>query len=281
MGALDMGLAPGVLPGRVALEDGRAWFEAAWGSVPAARGRGSADILAAAAGDQAEGDRIRALVLLGADPLTDFPDRRLAGRALDGAAFVVAVASAPGAALDHADVVLPAAEAHERPGTTTNIEGRIFRVGQKLVPPGQAWPDWMIAAELAVHLGSDLGFDSVGAVWDEIEQVAASHRGITQAVLDSDGAADGIVAPLGSSPVSLAGAARSTRSPCPVWSRSSARARQLGRGWPGRPVRRSPAPTPTPPCPRTGTAPHVLPRCPVRSISSCHTWLRRTATRSA
>jgi NADH-quinone oxidoreductase subunit G len=203
IGALDMGLAPGVLPGRVSLEAGRAWFEAAWGSVPGARGRGTAEILAAAAGDQAEGAPVTALVLLGSDPLTDFPDRRLARRALEGAGFVVAVATAPGEVLEHADVILPAAEAHERPGTTTNIEGRISRLGQKLVPPGQAWPDWMIAGELAVHLGHDLAFDSVGDVWDEIEQVAVSHRGITRAVLDSPAAADGVVAPLSASPVSL------------------------------------------------------------------------------
>ncbi len=203
LGALDMGLAPGILPGRVSLEHGRAWFESAWGAAPEARGRGTADILAAAAGDHAGGSPVTALVLLGSDPLTDFPDRRLAHRALDAAEFVVAVASTPGAVLDHADVVLPAAEAHERPGTTTNIEGRISRLGQKLVPPGQAWPDWMIAAELAVHLGHDLGFDSVGTVWDEIEQLAVSHHGITRAVLDSHGAADGVVAPLDTHPVSL------------------------------------------------------------------------------
>jgi NADH-quinone oxidoreductase subunit G len=203
LGALDMGLAPGVLPGRVSLEEGRTWFEEAWGAVPAARGRDTAGILAAAAGDQAEGPRVTALVLLGADPLCDFPDRRLAGRALERAGFVVAVATAPGAVLDHADVVLPAAEAHERPGTTTNIEGRISRLGQKLVPPGQAWPDWMIAGELAVHLGHDLGYDSVGTVWDEIERVAPAYRGITRSVLDAVGAADGVVAPLRADPVTL------------------------------------------------------------------------------
>ena len=43
------------------------------------------------------------------------------------------------------------------PRTTTNIEGRVSRLGQKLVPPGQSWPDRMIAAELASRLGSDLG----------------------------------------------------------------------------------------------------------------------------
>jgi anaerobic selenocysteine-containing dehydrogenase len=100
-------------------------------------------------------------------------------------------------------VVLPAAEAHERPGTTTNIEGRISRLGQKLVSPGQSWPDWMIASELAVHLGGDLGLDSVGDVWDEVERLAPAHRGITRAVLDAPGAADGVVAPLSSSGVSI------------------------------------------------------------------------------
>ncbi len=203
-GALDMGLAPGLLPGRVSLESGRSWFGHAWGSVPEERGRDAAGILAAAADDPGEGPRVRTLVLLGADPLSDFPDRRLAERALSGAEFVVAVASSPGAVTERADVVLPAAEAHERSGTTTNIEGRISRLAQKLVPPGQSWPDWMIAAELAVHLGSDLGLTSSGEVWDEIERLAPAYRGITHAVLDAPGSADGVVAPLQVSPVSLA-----------------------------------------------------------------------------
>ena len=202
-GALDMGLAPGLLPGRVALDQGREWFTRAWGSVPVARGRDTHGILRAAAGEPDAGPPVRSLVVLGADPLGDFPDRRLAERALAGAAFVVAVASSPGPVVERADVVLPAAEAHERPGTTTNIEGRVSRLGQKLVPPGQAWPDWMIAVELAVHLGADLGLGSVGEVWDEVERVAPAYRGITRAVLDGPGAADGVVAPLVASGVSI------------------------------------------------------------------------------
>ncbi len=72
-GALDMGLAPGMLPGRVTLDDGREWFTQAWGSVPGHRGRDTAGILAAAAGDAAEGARVRSLVLLGADPAGRLP----------------------------------------------------------------------------------------------------------------------------------------------------------------------------------------------------------------
>ena len=93
-----------------------------------------------------------AVVLVGSDPVGDFPDRALAEEALGSAGFVVAVDGflSPSAAL--ADVVLPVAIAHERTGTTTNIEGRVTRLAQKLVAPGQCWPDWMVAAELADRL---------------------------------------------------------------------------------------------------------------------------------
>ena len=81
-------------------------------------------------------------------------------------------------------------------GTTTNIEGRITRLGQKLTPPGFAWPDWMIAVELAARLGTDLGFESAEGAWDEIERVAPSHTGVTRAVLGDRRHRDGVVAPL-------------------------------------------------------------------------------------
>ncbi len=198
-GALDMGLAPGLLPGRVTLESAGPWFDAAWGSTPARRGRDCTGILEAAAGD-GDGPAVAALVLLGSEPAVDVPDRHLARRGLEGAGFVVAVTSMPGPSAERADVVLPAAEAHERPGTTTNIEGRVSRLGQKLVPPGQAWPDWMIAAELARHLGTDLGLDSLTAVWAEIERLAPAYAGITTEVLDAPWSRDGVVAPFGGAP---------------------------------------------------------------------------------
>ncbi|HUR18775.1 MAG TPA: NADH-quinone oxidoreductase subunit NuoG [Acidimicrobiales bacterium] len=191
LGALDMGLAPGLLPGRVSLDAGRGWFTQAWGGTPEQRGLDAAGILGAAA----EG-RIQGLVLLGSDPLSDYPDRRLARAALAGAGFVVAVDTFLTASSGQADVVLPAAAFAERAGTTTNLEGRITRLGQKIVPPGVAWPDWMIAAELAFRLGADLGVESLEEIWQEIERVAPSHRGISRALLADRRHRDGVVAPL-------------------------------------------------------------------------------------
>ncbi|HUY21356.1 MAG TPA: NADH-quinone oxidoreductase subunit NuoG [Acidimicrobiales bacterium] len=198
MGAIDMGLAPGLLPGRVGLDEGRHWYTAAWGSVPPARGRDTTGILRALADGT-----MHALVLVGADPVGDFPDRALAEEALRRAGLVVAVDAFLSSSSALADVVLPTASAHERAGTTTNIEGRVTRVAQKLVAPGQCWPDWMVAVELAERLSADLGFASVAEIWDEVERLAPSHAGITRAALDAPGGRDGIVAPLASSPVRI------------------------------------------------------------------------------
>jgi len=198
-GALDMGLAPGLLPGRVSLDAGRQRFTAAWGSVPAGAGLSTADILASMAGeDEGEGgNAVRALVLLGADPLDDFPDRAVAEKALGAGHFVVAVTGHPSESVDaHANVVLPCAVTHERAGTTTNIEGRVSRLGPKLSAPGFAWPDWMIAVELAAELGSDLGLASDNDLSDELARTAPAYAGLTQEVLHSDVAHDGILVPL-------------------------------------------------------------------------------------
>jgi NADH-quinone oxidoreductase subunit G len=189
-GALDMGLAPGLLPGRVSLDEGGAALGEVWGELPA-RGLGAAAMLEAAAAGE-----LSMLVLLGADPIADFPDAALARRALSTVPFLVAVGTHPDASNALADVVLPVAGADERAGTTTNLEGRVSLLAQKVVPPGMAWPAWTVAAELALRLGSDLGFENAEGIWEEITRVAPSHRGASAAVLTSLGRRDGVVLPL-------------------------------------------------------------------------------------
>jgi NADH-quinone oxidoreductase subunit G len=190
-GALDMGLAPGVLPGRVGLEEGRSWFGQEWAKVPGSRGLDATGILSAAA----EG-RIQGLVLLGANPVDDFPDRDLARRGVTGAGFVVAVDTFLTESSRQADVVLPAAGYAERPGTTTNLEGRVSRLAQKVTAVGTSRPDWMIAVELADRLGVELGFTTLDEIWDEVERLAPSHRGLTREALATPAGLDGLLAPL-------------------------------------------------------------------------------------
>jgi anaerobic selenocysteine-containing dehydrogenase len=74
-------------------------------------------------------------------------------------------------------------------------------LGQAVTPPGTARPDWIIASELARRLGGDLRLESVDEIWDEIEELAPSHAGVTLELLRSPDAADGVVVPLGGAPV--------------------------------------------------------------------------------
>ncbi|MEJ7844279.1 MAG: NADH-quinone oxidoreductase subunit NuoG [Acidimicrobiales bacterium] len=190
-GALDMGLSPGVLPGHVTLDEGRQWFTEAWGQVPEARGMDATGILNAAAAGA-----IDVLVLLGADPVADFPDHDLARRALEATAMVIAVDTHRNDSVELATVVLAAAGPHEVVGTTTNIEGRVSTVAGVVTPPGTARADWQLAAELAYRVGADLGLESEAGTWAEIERVAPSYAGITAELLASPAGRDGVLMPL-------------------------------------------------------------------------------------
>ena len=187
-GALDAGLSPGLLPGRTTLLAGAARFADAWPSVPKEAGKDTAGILAAA-----EAGEIDVLILLGADPLNDFVDRSLAVAGLAGAGIVIAVDMLPNdSTTSAADVVLAAAGPTESSGTFTNLEGRVSVCDQQVTPVGTSRPDWMIAAEIALRLGADLGFDSPESIRAEMASVSAVHEGLDEAAL-SQGRVDGVL----------------------------------------------------------------------------------------
>jgi len=189
-GALDMGLAPGVAPGRVALADASSELRAAWGQELPGDGRDASSTLQAAAAGE-----IEVLVLLGADPIADFPDRELARAALDRVPFVVSLATHMDSSSSLATVVLPVTADGERSGTTTNLEGRVSRLAAKVATPGVVWAPWIVATELAARLGSPFGAETLESVTDEIATVAPAYAGVDAAVLGDGGYRDGIVVP--------------------------------------------------------------------------------------
>jgi NADH-quinone oxidoreductase subunit G len=187
-GGLELGMAPGLLPGRVSLDGGRDWMAARWPELPVAKGLDASGILRAAADG-----KIDTLVLLGADPLADFPDRDLAERGLAGARTVIALDQFLTESVKQAEVVLPVAGYAEVDGTTTNLEGRVSTVTRKVTAPGTAQSDWIVAAELAHRLGLDLGVESVADLSAEIEAVAPVFSGLTVDKLASRAGRDGVV----------------------------------------------------------------------------------------
>ncbi|HUF96637.1 MAG TPA: NADH-quinone oxidoreductase subunit NuoG [Ilumatobacter sp.] len=142
-----------------------------------------------AANLQAAADgKIELMVLLGADPLSDFPDADLARRGIAGARRVLSLDTFMSQSSRQADIVLPAAAAHELSGTTTNVEGRVSVVEQKVTVAGTARPDWMIAAELAVALGHDLRATSVKGFTAAIAATIPAYANVSAlALADSEG----------------------------------------------------------------------------------------------
>jgi NADH-quinone oxidoreductase subunit G len=157
------------------------------GMRPGRDGLDSRGILQAAADG-----RIELLVLVGADPLADFPDAELARRAIAGARRVVAVDTHPSATARRADVVLAASAYAEKAGTTTNLEGRVTSLGQKVTARGTTRADWMIAAGIASSLGTDLGYRTVDDITASISELVDGFAAITADALAA--APDGIVA---------------------------------------------------------------------------------------
>ena len=195
LGALDMGLAPGLLPGRVEMTAARAYYEASWGALPDQPGSDTAGTLARAAAGE-----LQVLVLLGADPLADFPDRGLAARALEAVPTVIYLGTHRDASAEAADIVLPIVGDGERTGTTTNIEGRVTRLAPKVPPPGVAWAPWVVANELAARLGAELGFESIEGITEEIASIVPSHKGLDPALFLRPAARDGYLVPLTGAP---------------------------------------------------------------------------------
>ncbi len=153
------------------------------GAIPAGLTPGEGGSDAAGILDAAAAGRIGCLVLLGADPLADFPDTALARRALAGVPTIIAVDTHLTASSGAAHVVLPASAFGEKGGTTTNLEGRVTTLAPKVTAPGRARPDWLIAAELVTRLGGDLGVFTLDELHDQLVASVPAFAPATAAAL--------------------------------------------------------------------------------------------------
>lgn len=117
------------------------------GLLPGPGGVAGGQIIASAA----EG-RIKALYLVGVDPLRTFPDRALVEKALRTVELLIVQDIAPSATAGKAHVVLAAAALPEKEGTITNVEGRSQRLAPVVQPPGEARTDLAILVDIAARL---------------------------------------------------------------------------------------------------------------------------------
>jgi predicted molibdopterin-dependent oxidoreductase YjgC len=172
LGALEMGVAPHLLPGRQNITDGEALkkFGRCWGAKLSSMAGLSADEMLEAA---VEG-KLKALYVMKSDPAT------LMGReALEKLDFLVVQDLFLTKTAQLADVVLPAASFAEMEGTFTNLTGRVQRTRAALRPPGEAKPDDQILADLAKALGTEFGYASASEVMAEIAELAPMYGNIS------------------------------------------------------------------------------------------------------
>ncbi len=127
-----------------------------WGSGPIAEKPG---LTATEMMNALEDGRMKAIWIVGTNPLVSLPDVRKAEKALQKAKFVVVqeVSNRP-ETLAYADLILPAAAWAEKQGTMTNSERRISLLDKVVDPPGEALPDATIICRLAQKMGFP-GFD--------------------------------------------------------------------------------------------------------------------------
>jgi assimilatory nitrate reductase catalytic subunit len=128
----------------------RAEISQLWGvpDVPAKPGLTAVELFAAVR----RGD-IKALWIACTNPAQSMPDLAQVHAALASCPFVVLQEVARNTdTAPYADLLLPAAGWGEKEGVVTNSERRITRVRSAVPPPGEARPDWRIAADFARRL---------------------------------------------------------------------------------------------------------------------------------
>lgn len=193
-GACDLGGLPNVYPGYqpVTSPEARGKFEEAWGvSLPDNVGKTVTEIM-----PQAGEGKIKALYIMGEDPIMSDPDTNHIRHALEVCDFVLLQDIFPSETAPYADVIFPAVSFAEKTGTFTNTERRIQMVRKAVEPEGEARPDWQIISELATRVlakgerkvedGTYSGWDypDTAAIMQEVAALTPSYAGVTHERLD-------------------------------------------------------------------------------------------------
>ncbi len=140
--------------------------------------------------------KIKALYILGEDPIMSDPDTNHIRHCLEECDFIVLQDIFPTETAPYADVLLPGVSFAEKSGTFTNTERRIQLVRKAIEPAGEAWEDWRITASLAKRVLAEGGrkvAEAAYAGWDyadpaeimtEIASLTPSYAGVSHARLE-------------------------------------------------------------------------------------------------
>ncbi len=176
-GACDVGALCDVYPGYQKVTDSKAKskFEKAWKTKLSDRiGLSVVEIV-----DAAFNGKLKALYIMGENPVLSDPDINYVEKALRKIDFLVVQDIFMSETAELADVVLPGCSFAEKDGTYTNTERRIQLIRQAIKPIGDSKEDWKIICELSVRLGYKMGYRDTAEIMNEIASLTPIYAGVS------------------------------------------------------------------------------------------------------
>ncbi len=173
-GALDCGVLPDRLPGFVYISDEskRNKIEEIWKTqLPDKPGLSFNQML-----KEIHAGKIKAMYIMGENPLEKYPDREYVKSALDKLDFLVVQDISLTQTAKLADVVLPSASFAEKDGTFTNVERRVQKLKKAFDPLGNSKADWEIVCLLAQAMGYEFDYLSAKEIFNEIAKVSPIYE---------------------------------------------------------------------------------------------------------
>jgi len=173
-GAWDMGSVPYALPGRMSLADApsrRTWEHAWCVKLSPVPGLQMMRMI-----EEAEKGNLKAMVIMGENPVRSLPQRERVAKALAKLNLLVALDILHTETTGIAHVILPAAAVPEKAGSFTSLEGRISCFSPVVPPPGEARPDWEILDGLAGRVGGAHPYGSLKRIRAEIAHLIPMYR---------------------------------------------------------------------------------------------------------
>jgi formate dehydrogenase alpha subunit len=183
-GACDMGALPNVYPGYQKVTDPavRQKFENAWGvELSGQIGLTLTEILPAA-----QKGRVKAIYIMGENPMLSDPDTAHVKEALEATEFLVVQDLFLTETAELADVVLPATSYLERTGTVTNTERRVQRLNKVIEALDGTRPDWRIICDLSTAMGYPMSYASEEEIFCELAQRTPQYGGISYKRLENE-----------------------------------------------------------------------------------------------
>lgn len=188
-GATDVGASPLNYPGYIPVKDepNRKRIAKIW-NVPFDElsdkpGLSTIEIINAAhTGD------IKGMYIMGENPVVTDPNQNHTIESLKNLEFLVVQDIFMTETTKYADVILPAASLYEKDGSVVNSDRRVLRLRKAIPSPGEARQDWKITADIAKHMGYNIGeYQSPEDIFNELTKAAPIMGGITYERIEKEG----------------------------------------------------------------------------------------------